>query len=177
MEGRWRELPFWQLEYRRVEGEPLLRSMWGYALLGALALGLAALFGLAFKRGFASPYLSLTALIVAHLMARGQLEQRLPNPSFLRDLQTGHLDQFRMLDLAPHALLLQRGLPALLYRLQSNILWLPLYAAWGAWAGVPGLESALLWLLFAFAEPLVLILLSFYLTLSFIGIWEPLTLA
>ncbi|MCS7066654.1 MAG: hypothetical protein NZL85_10350, partial [Fimbriimonadales bacterium] len=177
MEARWRELPFWQLEYRRVEGEPLLRSMWGYALLGALALALAALFGLAFKQGFASPYLALTALIVAHLMARGQLEQRLPNPSFLRDLQTGHLDQFRMLDLAPHALLLQRGLPALLYRLQSHILWLPLYAAWGAWAGVSGLDSVLLWLLFAFAEPLVLILLSFYLTLSFIGIWEPLTLA
>lgn len=177
MEVRWRELPFWQLEYRRIEGEPLTRSMWGYALLGASALALAALFGLAFKHGFASPYLSFAALVVAHLMARGQLERHLPNPSFVRDLRTGHLDQFRMLDLAPHALLLQRGLPALFYRLQSHILWLPLYAAWGAWAGVPALESALLWLLFVFADPLVLILLSFYLTLSFVEIWEPLTLA
>ncbi len=176
MEVRWRELPFWRLEYRRVKGESLIRSMWGYALLGALAFGLAALFGLAFKRGFASPYLSLTALVVAHLMARGQLERRLPNPSFLRDLQTGNLDQFRMLDLAPHALLLQRGLPALFYRLQGHILWLPLYVAWGAWVGVPAWESALLWLLFAFADPLVLILLSFYLMLSFVGFWEPLTL-
>jgi len=177
MELRWRELPFWQLEYRRVEGEPLVRSMWVSALWGACALVLAALFGLAFKQGFAAPYLSLAALVVAHLIARGQLERRLPNPSFARDLQTGHLDQFRLLDLAPHALLLQRGLPALFYRLQSHILWLPLYGAWGAWLGNAALDSVLLWLLFAFADPLVLVLMSFYLTLSFGGIWEPLTLA
>ena len=177
METHWRELPFWQLEYRRIEGGTLIRSMWSYALLGALALGLAALFGLAFKQGFAAPYLSLTALVVAHLMARSRLDRQLPNPSFQRDLQTGHLDQFRMLDLTPHALLLQRSLPALFYRLPSQSLWLPLYGAWGAWVGVSGWESALLWLLFAFADPLVLILMGFYLTLSFIGFWEPLTLA
>ncbi len=177
MEGRWRELPFWQLEYRRVEGEPLVRLMWGALLLGALALGLTGLLGLTLKRGYAAPYLTLAALVIAHLIARSLLEQRLPNPSFLNDLRTGNLDQFRLLDLSPHALLLQRGLPALFYRLPAHCLWLPLYGAWGAWMGIPPLESGLLWLLFAFADPLVLILLGFYLALSILGIWEPLTLA
>jgi hypothetical protein len=176
MEARWREQPFWQLEYRRVRGEPLVRFMWGASLLGAGALVLAAAFGLAVKHGFASPFLSLTALVVAHLVARGELERRLPNVSFARDLQTGHLEQFRMLDLSPHALLWQRGFPALFYRLLSHSLWLPLYGAWGSWAGVPIGECALLWLLIAFASPLVLILLSFYLTLAFLPFWEPLTL-
>jgi hypothetical protein len=177
MEVRWREAPFWQLEYRRVDGGVLRQSMWWHAVLGALAAVLAGLFGLAFKHGFASVYLSLAALIVAHLVARAQLDRQLPNPSFLRDLQTGHLDQFRMLDLAPHALLLQRGLPALFYRLQSQILWLPLYAGWGAWVGIPMFESGLLWLLFAFADPLILILLGFYLTFSLIDFAEGVVLA
>ncbi len=177
MEVRWREAPFWQLEYRRVDGGILRQSMWWYALLGALAMGLAALFGLAFKHGFASIYLSLAALIVTHLVARAQQDRQLPNPSFLRDLQTGHLDQFRMLDLAPHALLLQRGLPALFYRLQGHILWLPLYAGWGAWVGASMFESGLLWLLFSFADPLVLILLGFYLTFSLIDPAEGVALA
>jgi hypothetical protein len=177
MEVRWREAPFWQLEYRRVDGGILRLSMWWHALLGALAAVLLGLFGLAFKHGFASIYLSLAALIVAHLIARAHQDRQLPNPSFLRDLQTGHLEQFRMLDLAPHALLFQRGLPALFYRLQSHILWLPLYAAWGAWVGMPLVESGLLWLLFAFADPLVLILLGFYLTVSLIDFAEGVMLA
>lgn len=104
---------------------------------------------------------------------RSRLQRHFPTPTFAEDLRTGNLDQLRLLPTSPHTLLLQRALPGFFYRLQSMSLWLPVYALWGSWMGLPILEVVGLWGLISFLDYKLLFLLGFYLLLPF----EPVRLA
>jgi hypothetical protein len=95
-----------------------------------------------------------------HLLARGWLERRLPDPSFAQDVRTGNFEQLRLAPLTAHGLLLQRGLPDLMFRATTQIVWLPVYAIAIGALGASLADACALWLLFSFANYFVLGLVS-----------------
>lgn len=158
-------LMFWGVQYRRLPLWTLLRGAW----LGALIAGVV---GTAFLpigilfRGGAGLHGLLGWVVLVHLLARGWVERRLPDPSFLNDLRTGNFEQLRLTPHTAHTLLVQRGLPDLLFRALTMSLWLPLYALIARVLGLSFLDGAALWLLFSFANYFVLGLVSLALLAS-----------
>lgn len=160
--------PFWQLEYPNIDTQSLQNRGWRWCLIGAvIAVLFAWLWGAAASGGFGWVWIYLAVLLFAHLYVRGLIQYGLPAHSFARDLQTGNLEQFRLLPLHSHALVLQRSLPVLFYRFQTMVLFLPVYALWGAMTGLSLLDTFLYWAIFSFADYRLLLLLSLYLLLPF----------
>jgi hypothetical protein len=95
-----------------------------------------------------------------HLLARGWLERRLPDPSFAQDVRTGNFEQLRLAPFTAHGLLIQRGLPDMLFRATTQIVWLPVYAIVVGALGASLADACALWLLFSFANYAVLGLVS-----------------
>jgi hypothetical protein len=155
----WDGLMFWGVHYRRLSLTALLHGVWLFALWAGLSAGLLAPV-LAQVKGGAGLYLLLGWVAALHLLARGWLERRLPDPSFAQDVRTGNFEQLRLAPFTAHGLLIQRGLPDMLFRATTQIVWLPVYAI-----VVGALEASLadacaLWLLFSFANYAVLGLVS-----------------
>jgi hypothetical protein len=155
----WDGLIFWGVQYRRLSLMALLRGVWFFALWAGLSAALLAPV-LAQVKGGAGLYLLLGWVAALHLLARGWLERRLPDPSFAQDVRTGNFEHLRIVPLTAHGLVLQRGLPDMLFRATTQIVWLPVYAI-----VVGALEASLadacaLWLLFSFANYAVLGLVS-----------------
>ncbi len=157
------QFPFWNLEYHRLEVASLLRrfGLW-MGLVGLVVVGALALWA---QVGVGTGGLAFLSLVVlgSHQIAREALARRLPNRSFLEDLRTGNLDQFRLLLYQPHALLFQRYFPAFAMRLLVHSLWLPLYGVWGASVGLSWLSALCWWILFSFGSSLALALLIAFL--------------
>lgn len=161
-------LMFWGVQYRRVALWKLLHGSWGFAL-GAGAVGALALPMLSMVKGGAGLHALLGWLTLIHLLARGWVERRLPDPSFANDLRTGNFEQLRLTPHTAHTLLIQRGLPDLMFRTATMCLWLPLYALMARALGLGLLDGLALWLLFGFANYFVLGLVSIALLAS---AWE-----
>lgn len=104
-------------------------------------------------------------MLFAHLYVRGLIQYKLSAHSFAHDVRTGHLEQFRLLPLHSHALVLQRSLPVLFYRFQTMVLFLPVYALWGTMTGLLLQDVFLYWAIFSFADYRLLLLFSLYLLL------------
>ncbi len=155
----WDGLIFWGVQYRRLSLTALLRGVWFFALWSGLSAGLLAPV-LAQVKGGAGLYLLLGWVAALHLLARGWLERRLPDPSFAQDVRTGNFEQLRLAPLTAHGLLLQRGLPDLMFRATTQIVWLPVYAIAIGALGASLADACALWLLFSFANYFVLGLVS-----------------
>jgi hypothetical protein len=155
----WDGLMFWGVQYRRLSLMALLRGVWFFALWSGLSAGLLAPV-LAQVKGGAGLYLLLGWVVALHLLARGWLERRLPDPSFAQDVRTGNFEQLRLAPLTAHGLLLQRGLPDMLFRATTQIVWLPVYAIVVGALGASLADACALWLLFSFANYFVLGLVS-----------------
>jgi hypothetical protein len=155
----WDGLIFWGVQYRRLSLTALLRGVWFFALWSGLSAALLAPV-LAQVKGGAGLYLLLSWVAALHLLARGWLERRLPDPSFAQDVRTGNFEQLRLAPLTAHGLLLQRGLPDMLFRATTQIVWLPVYAIVVGALGASLADACALWLLFSFANYFVLGLVS-----------------
>jgi hypothetical protein len=155
----WDGLIFWGVQYRRLSLTALLRGVWFFALWAGLSAALLAPV-LAQVKGGAGLYLLLGWVAALHLLARGWLERRLPDPSFAQDVRTGNFEQLRLAPLTAHGLLLQRGLPDLMFRATTQIVWLPVYAIAIGALGASLADACALWLLFSFANYFVLGLVS-----------------
>jgi hypothetical protein len=155
----WDGLIFWGVQYRRLSLMALLRGVWFFALWAGLSAALLAPV-LAQVKGGAGLYLLLGWVAALHLLARGWLERRLPDPSFAQDVRTGNFEQLRLAPLTAHGLLLQRGLPDMLFRATTQIVWLPVYAIVASALGASLADACALWLLFSFANYFVLGLVS-----------------
>ncbi|MCX7992355.1 MAG: hypothetical protein N2651_01670 [Fimbriimonadales bacterium] len=159
---------FWGVIYRRLPMLTLLRGSWGFALgTGALSVLLLPL--LAQMRSGGGLHALLGWAVLMHLLARGWVERRLPDPSFANDLRTGNFEQIRLTPHTAHTLLIQRGLPDLLSRLLLMSLWMPLYALVAGALGLTLADACIFWLLFSFANYFVLGLVSVALLAS---AWE-----
>jgi hypothetical protein len=160
--------PFWQLEHPNVQVQAVQSRAWLWCLLGSGAAVLSAwLVGAVSSTGFGWVWSYLAVLLLAHLYTRGRIRHELPAPNFARDVQTGNLEQFRLLPVPSHWLVLQRALPGLFHRFQTMVLFLPAYALWGAMVGLPLLDGLLFWALFSFTDYRLLLLFSIYLLLPF----------
>lgn len=159
---------FWGVMYRRVSPVELMRGSWAFALGAGGLMGLS-LPLIAPLRGGAGLYALLGVLVLLHVLARGWVERRLPNPSFAEDVRTGNFEQLRLTPHSVHTLLLQRGLPDVLFRGLTMSLWLPLYALVARILGMTLWDALALWLLFSFANYFVLGLTSLALLLA---AWE-----
>jgi hypothetical protein len=155
----WDGLIFWGVQYRRLSLTALLRGVWFFALWSGLSAGLLAPV-LAQVKGGAGLYLLLGWVAALHLLARGWLERRLPDPSFAQDVRTGNFEQLRLAPFTAHGLLIQRGLPDMLFRATTQIVWLPVYAIVVGALGASLADACALWLLFSFANYFVLGLVS-----------------
>lgn len=155
----WDGLMFWGVQYRRLSLTELLRGVWFFALWAGLSAALLAPV-LAQYKGGAGLYLLLGWVAALHLLARGWLERRLPDPSFAQDVRTGNFEQLRIIPLTAHGLVLQRGLPDMLFRATTQIVWLPVYAIAIGALGASLADACALWLLFSFANYFVLGLVS-----------------
>jgi hypothetical protein len=155
----WDGLIFWGVQYRRLSLTALLRGVWFFALWSGLSAGLLAPV-LAQVKGGAGLYLLLGWVAALHLLARGWLERRLPDPSFAQDVRTGNFEQLRLAPFTAHGLLIQRGLPDMLFRATTQIVWLPVYAIVVGALGASLADACALWLLFSFANYAVLGLVS-----------------
>jgi hypothetical protein len=155
----WDGLMFWGVQYRRLSLTELLRGVWFFALWAGLSAALLAPV-LAQVKGGAGLYLLLGWVAALHLLARGWLERRLPDPSFAQDVRTGNFEQLRIIPLTAHGLLVQRGLPDLMFRATTQIVWLPVYAIAIGALGASLADACALWLLFSFANYFVLGLVS-----------------
>lgn len=158
-------LMFWGVMYRRLSLPTLQRGSWGFALVAGLT-GIAFLPVFVLTQGNAGSHFLLGWSALMHLLARGWVERRLPDPSFANDLRTGNLEQLRLTPHTAHTLLIQRGLPDFLFRALTMCLWLPLYALVGRALGLSLLDSVALWTLFSFANYFVLGLVSIALLAS-----------
>jgi hypothetical protein len=155
----WDGLIFWGVQYRRLSLTELLRGVWFFALWAGLSAALLAPV-LAQYKGGAGLYLLLGWVAALHLLARGWLERRLPDPSFAQDVRTGNFEHLRIIPLTAHGLLVQRGLPDLMFRATTQIVWLPVYAIAIGALGASLADACALWLLFSFANYFVLGLVS-----------------
>jgi hypothetical protein len=155
----WDGLIFWGVQYRRLSLMALLRGVWFFALWAGLSAALLAPV-LAQVKGGAGLYLLLGWVAALHLLARGWLERRLPDPSFAQDVRTGNFEQLRLAPLTAHGLLVQRGLPDMLFRAATQSVWLPVYAIVVGALGASLADACALWLLFSFANYAVLGLVS-----------------
>jgi hypothetical protein len=155
----WDGLMFWGVQYRRLSLTALLRGVWVFALWAGLSAALLAPV-LAQYKGGAGLYLLLGWVAALHLLARGWLERRLPDPSFAQDVRTGNIEQLRLAPLTAHGLLVQRGLPDMLFRATTQSVWLPVYAIVVGALGASLADACALWLLFSFANYFVLGLVS-----------------
>jgi hypothetical protein len=155
----WDGLMFWGVQYRRLSLTALLRGVWFFALWAGLSAALLAPV-LAQVKGGAGLYLLLGWVAALHLLARGWLERRLPDPSFAQDVRTGNFEQLRLAPLTAHGLLVQRGLPDMLFRAATQSVWLPVYAIVVGALGASLADACALWLLFSFANYFVLGLVS-----------------
>jgi hypothetical protein len=155
----WDGLIFWGVQYRRLSLMALLRGVWLFALWAGLSAALLAPV-LAQVKGGAGLYLLLGWVAALHLLARGWLERRLPDPSFAQDVRTGNIEQLRLAPLTAHGLLVQRGLPDMLFRVATQSVWLPVYAIVVGALGASLADACALWLLFSFANYAVLGLVS-----------------
>jgi hypothetical protein len=155
----WDGLIFWGVQYRRLSLVALLRGVWFFALWSGLSAGLLAPV-LAQVKGGAGLYLLLGWVAALHLLARGWLERRLPDPSFAQDVRTGNFEQLRIVPLTAHGLLVQRGVPDMLFRAATQSVWLPVYAIVVGALGASLTDACALWLLFSFANYFVLGLVS-----------------
>ena len=155
----WNGLMFWGVQYRRLSLMALLRGVWLFALWAGLSAALLAPV-LAQVKGGAGLYLLLGWVAALHLLARGWLERRLPDPSFAQDVRTGNFEQLRLAPFTAHGLLIQRGLPDMLFRATTQIVWLPVYAIVVGALGASLADACALWLLFSFANYAVLGLVS-----------------
>ena len=161
----WDGLMFWGVQYRRLSLAALLRGVWAFALWAGLSAALLAPV-VAQVKGGAGLYLLLGWVVALHLLARGWLERRLPDPSFAQDVRTGNFEQLRLAPLTAHGLLLQRGLPDMLFRAATQSVWLPVYAIAVGALGASLADACALWLLFSFANYFVLGLVSLALLAS-----------
>jgi hypothetical protein len=155
----WDGLIFWGVQYRRLSLMALLRGVWFFALWAGLSAALLAPV-LAQVKGGAGLYLLLGWVAALHLLGRGWLERRLPDPSFAQDVRTGNFEQLRLAPLTAHGLLMQRGLPDMLFRVATQSVWLPVYAIVVGALGASLADACALWLLFSFANYFVLGLVS-----------------
>jgi hypothetical protein len=155
----WDGLMFWGVQYRRLSLMALLRGVWFFALWSGLSAALLAPV-LAQVKGGAGLYLLLGWVAALHLLGRGWLERRLPDPSFAQDVRTGNFEQLRLAPLTAHGLLVQRGLPDMLFRAATQSVWLPVYAIVVGALGASLADACALWLLFSFANYAVLGLVS-----------------
>ncbi len=155
----WDGLIFWGVQYRRLSLMALLRGVWFFALWAGLSAALLAPV-LAQVKGGAGLYLLLGWVAALHLLARGWLERRLPDPSFAQDVRTGNFEQLRLAPFTAHGLLIQRGLPDMLFRATTQIVWLPVYAIAIGALGASLADACALWLLFSFANYFILGLVS-----------------
>ena len=151
----WDGLMFWGVQYRRLSLAALLRGVWFFALWAGLSAALLAPV-LAQVKGGAGLYLLLGWVAALHLLGRGWLERRLPDPSFAQDVRTGNFEQLRLAPLTAHGLLVQRGLPDMLFRAATQSVWLPVYAIVIGALGASLADACALWLLFSFANYFVL---------------------
>ncbi len=158
-------LMFWGVMYRRLSLPTLLRGSWGFAL-GAGLIGILLLPLLNLVKGSAGSHFLLGWIVLMHLLARGWVERRLPDPSFANDLRTNNFEQLRLTPHTAHTLMIQRGLPDWLFRALAMCLWLPLYALVGRALGLSLLDGLALWTLFSFANYFVLGLVSIALLAS-----------
>ncbi len=163
---------FWGVMYRRAPVTKLLLGSWLFAL-GAGVLGVLLMPLLINYKGGAGLHALLGWLALIHLLARGWVERRLPDPSFAHDLRTGNFEQLRLTPHTAHTLLIQRGLPDLLFRALMMILWLPLYTLVARVLGLTLGDALTLWTLFSFANYFVLGLVSLALLVS---AWEGVVL-
>ncbi|MFN7015770.1 MAG: hypothetical protein ACK4P5_01200 [Fimbriimonadales bacterium] len=168
--ARFDGLMFWGVMYRRLSLPMLLRGSWGFAFIAGVT-GVAFLPVFALLRGSAGLYFLLGWIALMHLLARGWVERRLPDPSFASDLRTGNFEQLRLTPHTAHTLLIQRGLPDLLFRVLTMSLWLPLYALTARVLELSLLDGIALWMLVSFANYFVLGLVSIGLLVS---VWEGL---
>jgi hypothetical protein len=165
----WDGLMFWGVQYRRLSLMALLRGVWFFALWAGLSAGLLAPV-LAQVKGGAGLYLLLGWVAALHLLARGWLERRLPDPSFAQDVRTGNFEQLRIIPLTAHGLLVQRGLPDMLFRTATQSVWLPVYAIVVGALGASLADACTLWLLFSFANYFILGLVSLALLIPAEGV-------
>ena len=165
----WDGLIFWGVQYRRLSLMALLHGVWLFALWAGLSAGLLAPVLVQVKGG-AGLYLLLGWVAALHLLARGWLERRLPDPSFAQDVRTGNFEQLRLAPLTAHGLLLQRGLPDLMFRATTQIVWLPVYAIAIGALGASLADACALWLLFSFANYFILGLVSLALLIPAEGV-------
>lgn len=155
----WDGLMFWGVQYRRLSLAALLHGVWVFALWAGLSAALLTP-ALAQIKGGAGLYLLLGWVAALHLLGRGWLERRLPDPSFAQDVRTGNFEQLRIVPLTAHGLLVQRGMPDMLFRAATQIVWLPVYAIVVGALGASLADACALWLLFSFANYFVLGLVS-----------------
>jgi len=165
----WDGLIFWGVQYRRLSLTELLRGVWFFALWAGLSAGLLAPV-LAQVKGGAGLYLLLGWVAALHLLARGWLERRLPDPSFAQDVRTGNFEHLRIVPLTAHGLVLQRGLPDMLFRVATQSVWLPVYAIVVGALGASLADACALWLLFSFANYFILGLVSLALLIPAEGV-------
>lgn len=161
-------LIFWQVMYRRLSLSKLLWGSWLFATCAGLVATLIIVL-LQFGSVHTSVYAMLGALVLFHLLGRGWVEHRLPDPSFQNDLRTGNFEQLRLMPYTAHMLLIQRGLPDWLFRAVAMSLWLPLYVLASQIEGTNLWDAVALWMLFSFANYFVLGIVSFALAAS---AWE-----
>ena len=155
----WDGLIFWGVQYRRLSLAALLRGVWVFALWAGLSAALLAPV-LAQVKGGAGLYLLLGWVAALHLLGRGWLERRLPDPSFAQDVRTGNFEQLRIVPLTAHGLLVQRSVPDILFRAATQSVWLPVYTIIVGALGASLTDACALWLLFSFANYFVLGLVS-----------------
>jgi hypothetical protein len=155
----WDGLMFWGVQYRRLSLTALLHGVWVFALWAGLS-GALLTPALAQIKGGAGLYLLLGWVAALHLLGRGWLERRLPDPSFAQDVRTGNFEQLRIVPRTAHGLLVQRGLPDMLFRAATQSVWLPVYAIVVGALGASLADACALWLLFSFANYFVLGLVS-----------------
>lgn len=153
-------LIFWQVMYHRLSLSKILWGSWLFAAFtGLIATLLLVLLLSGSERLFI--YALLGTLVLMHLLGRGWLEHRLPDPSFQNDQRTGNFEQLRLIPYTVHTLLIQRGLPDLMFRVVAMSLWLPLYVLASRLEGASLWNGVALWMLFSFANYFVLGIVSF----------------
>lgn len=155
----WEGLLFWRVQYRLLSLTALVRGVWLFALWAGL-LGVVIAPVLAQVKGGAGLYLLLGWVIALHLFSRGWLERRLPDPSFAQDVRSGNFDQLRLAPFTAHGLVLQRSVPDAMFRMAVQSVWLPVYALLARVLGADFTDACMLWLLFSFANYIVLGLVS-----------------
>jgi hypothetical protein len=165
----WDGLIFWGVQYRRLSLTALLHGVWLFALWAGLSAALLAPV-LAQVKGGAGLYLLLGWVAALHLLARGWLERRLPDPSFAQDVRTGNFEQLRLAPFTAHGLLIQRGLPDMLFRTATQSVWLPVYAIVVGALGASLADACALWLLLSFANYFILGLVSLALLIPAEGV-------